>query len=135
LEGQALVASTFVEVKKLFSMLSNKEAREVMTLVGSTMNLRVIPMDRPIGQAIVVASPGNPRRLPMKGSATAQPEAKWKRDSRWVEISTRHKALVQSLKSAKADEKAGFLSALRIVEIEMKELRESLRSFRPGASQ
>jgi hypothetical protein len=111
--------------------LSNKEAKEVLTMVCSIRNLRIVSMDRPIGLPIQSAPP---KTVTQVSSRKATPKATWKSDPRWVDIDERHTHLVEQIKhDSDVTTKESHIELLRQLELDMKTLKQQLRGFHESA--
>jgi transaldolase len=118
-------------INRALDTLSNKEAKEVLTMVCSIRNLRVVSMDRPIGLPLQSAPP---KTVTQVSSRKATPKATWKSDPRWGEIDKRHSTLVEQIKhDSDTTVKETHIEDLRKLELDMKSLKQQLRGFHESA--
>jgi len=112
----AAIAAVNTELSKL----SNKEAKELITIVSSTRGLNVRSAYVPIGSIITQA----PKRAIAPKGAKQPSKAAWKSDPRWISIEGQHKTLVGRIKSEiDLSVKNGLVSDLRKLEADMKALK------------
>jgi hypothetical protein len=110
------------------SKLSNKEAKEALTMLGSVRNLRVVSADRPIG-----LSTGQVRNRPsidVRARTSRPQKVAWKSDPRWIREEKLHSDLVDQIKSeTNSIEKSALICRLRQQEADMKTLKHQLSGF------
>jgi len=124
----AAIAVILGELNKL----SNKEAREVLTMVSAVRNLRVVSMGGTIVPNMVGMRPppGFQGGGPQERKTKSTPPAPWKSQAKWREANVAHAALVDRVKKEQDQEvKDGLISKLRDSEIAMKSLKRELRGF------
>lgn len=118
-------------VNESLSELSNKEARDLLTMVGSIRNLRVVSADRPIGLTSVPQARSRISRASFPDRTIVPKPATWKKKPEWLAAIAAHRVLVTSLKDPiNANRRDGLLTDLRKQEAEMKTLKQSLQGFR-----
>jgi len=126
--SRTAVMVAIATINEELSKLSNKEAREALTMVVALRNLRVIPMDRPIG-----LSPPNQKAIASgierKGRrAVSQPKALWKSDPSWAIANEEHKKLVDQIKaSSDPNLRKELAFQLHDMELKIRSLKQSLR--------
>jgi hypothetical protein len=114
------------------SKLSNKKAKEVLTMLSSIRGLRIVSMDRPIGLPQDKPKPMTSRGV--RGPGPRPKRASWKSDPGWVRMEKLHTDLVSAIKTESNPEgKARLVADLRNLESEMKSLKLSLLGFHPPA--
>jgi hypothetical protein len=123
-------------INSKLTLLSNKEAREALTMVASVRNLRLVSMDRPIGRPIdQLPRPtkvGKPARA--GGGCTglsARTPPTWKLNPDWIASNKKHSELVSKIKgSSDSKEKESLIKELREIEVGMKLYKRKLVGFR-----
>jgi len=109
--------------------LSNKEAQDLITMVGSVRNLRVVSAYRPIGTILPrpPATIAAGRRTTVI-SDTRPPKMAWKQSPQFTELTNRRSAVVEKLKALDPSsiEKGSLTSELRSIELELRLLKQSL---------
>jgi hypothetical protein len=108
-------------ISAILSGLSNREAREVITMVSSVRNLRVVSMDRPIGR------PTPMEEKPNKAKKANKPSP-WKKNPEWVAAVAARSTIVERLKANPGNSQA-ILADLRKQESAMKDLKRQLLGF------
>lgn len=112
------------------SKLSNKEAKEALTMVSSSRNLRVVPLQSAIAPNSAIRRPAGIPRSGMERAAKATPPAGWKQSSEWRSASAEHDSMVAALKGEPdANKRQAILKALRESEVQLKLLKRKLRGF------
>jgi hypothetical protein len=128
LEFSSTFLTAIAVMKAELSKLTNKEAKEVLTMLSSIRNLRIVAMDRPIGRPIAESGGGPDTGPSPKGRKNSQPSAPWKADPRWKSAIADHSKLVTSLKTeTDAIAKASLLVLLRDSELALKALKRELQ--------
>jgi len=125
------VISAIAQVTSILQSLSNKEVREVLIMVGSVRNLRIVSMDRPISQPMPYAKASIPGARRTKGNPT--PRATWKDNPEWRSATAEHSTLVDQIKhQTDTTVKSQMLDELRYREVELKSLKRKLSGFQNG---
>jgi len=118
------------DVQQSLSGLSNRDSQRVLTAVCALHGLRVGP-----SLATIVAQQQGARTVqsqakPAKGSkGILNKKADWKLKPEWLEIQTRHSAKVAEIKVSEVEVRPSLVVELHHMELEMKELKQKLRSF------
>jgi len=114
--------------------LSNREAREVVTMVAASRQLRVTSMMAPIGSTQGVARPaqsGGINKVASAAPAKKQappPPAAWKQDAKWKEASAARATIVAELKECDDNSRREVLiGRLRSMETSLKTLKQQLQ--------
>jgi hypothetical protein len=116
------------------SKLSNKEAKEVLTMVCSNKNLRVVPLQSAIAPNSVIRRPPGIPRKPNERAAKATPPAGWKKTSEWCSATAKHDSMVSALKKEPdLDRRRIILEDLRESEVQLKILKRKLQGFQQAA--
>lgn len=115
------------KIEALLAPLSNRTVRETLELVAVRQHLRVIPIDRPIGQYRSGTTKVVPLLKARKGVPT--PPAPWKQTDDYHRLSAERLELVKQLKTlvnptgAAIAAKEGLITRLREVEGSIRDLR------------
>jgi len=125
--GRVMTAVTAIQAA--LAGLSNREARDALTMVASLRNLRVVSMDRPIGNnqsgAPSTKAPGQQSEARSKGPT---PPAGWKQNPQWLAANADHAQRVSELKTIEDEDlKSRRLTELRQLESDMKTLKQQLQ--------
>jgi hypothetical protein len=116
------------KVEALLKGLSNRRTLKVLNMVGSVHGIRSISVDRPIGQPsknpIRQSSDGSYKGKGKSGNIQIPP---FKKDPRYIELSSQREAAVAALKR---DGPSGntHLDHLRSIEQQLKDLKTQSRS-------
>jgi hypothetical protein len=122
------VFSATAEIQKILSGLSNKEATQALTMVAALKNLRVISMDRPIGQSAPSAPGPTPAKAKKEKGQNKTAPSSWKLTQEWKAAEEIHQGIVAQIKSEKDSTIVESLrSHLREQEETMKALKQKLR--------
>jgi hypothetical protein len=113
-------------INPLLGGLSATERKTVLAMASAPYFLRVIPMDRPIGNPQARPAPVVAQQPETGSGKSANKPAAWKQDERWVSAIAERKRLVTELKSDSSPTNA---QALRSHEESMRLLKQSLRGF------
>jgi len=122
-ENRRIMEAT-ASINAILQGLSNKEAKEVLTMASSIRNLRVVSMDRPIGLNIQKSAP--PVGSNRQPSRARPKKAEWKNNPEWVAAEAEHSRLISLLKSSSSFNKDEIIGQLRQHEANMKLLRQQL---------
>jgi len=126
------VFSAMAEIKAVLDRLSNKEAAQALTMLASLRNLRVVSMDRPIGQQAQSQAPAA-KAEKVKGEGKTPPAA-WRKTKQWQEAEEIHQGIVAQIKSEEDPTQVEVLrSTLREQEQTMKVLKQELQGKKPSA--
>jgi len=132
LSPEALAA--LAVVSSALSGLSNKEAREVLTMAAATRQLRVTSMLAPIGATQGVARPtqsGGHRAVASAEPAKKQappPPAAWRQSEAWKEASANRATIVAQLKECADDsQREALVGRLRSTEASLRTLKQKLQ--------
>jgi len=104
-------------------------------MLAALKNLRVISMDRPIGQSgAAPAQPSEAKAKKEKGEGKTPPAA-WRNTKQWKEAEEIHQGIVAQIKSVKEDptKVESLRSHLREQEATMKVLKQELQGKKPSA--
>jgi hypothetical protein len=127
-----LLQSIAIATEEL-NKLSNKEAKELLTMLCSIRNLRVVSMDRPIGLSSAPAVRSRVTRGSYPERTIVPKRAAWKSHPEWVSAIAEHTKTVETLKTAREEEKPTIVGILRSIEQSMKPLKQKLMGFRADA--
>jgi len=124
--GDSSSATKILEAVQLLtealSGLSNKQCREALSMVAAPKNLRVISMDRPVGNN----QPTVNRPIGRKPKAT--PAAAWKQRPEWISAVADHATAIAAVKSASTEaDRSQRVRSLREIEDHMRALKLSLQ--------
>jgi hypothetical protein len=124
--------SAIAKINAELSLLSNKEVKEALTMIGSIRNLRIVSMDRPIG----LTSGPTPRQtsIDVRARASQPKRAAWRTNPQWTAMEKLHRDLVDRVKAASCSiDKDSALTLLRKHESAMKLQKQQLLGFHEAA--
>jgi len=123
-----VVFDTANQIRKHLDKLSNREFKEVLTMMASIKGLRVIPMSMPIGNSSLgttrTATAAPIRSNTQKGVPPRK--APYKESPEWIELTNSRLGIVDSIKQeSDSNKKQALVRTLRQVEESLKALRQT----------
>jgi len=111
-------------IAEALSGLTNKQSQQALAMVTSLRNLRVVPMDRPIGNN----QPAVKKTTGESSSGKSSPRASWKQNAQWSAAQQQRNELVAAVKSSSSEaDRLLLVEELHAFEERMKALKQSLR--------